>query len=143
MNATSGTGDSTRVMHHVGIVLASIDAEVSSYETTLNLRVVSGPFIDPLQEARVIFLSRGQPGEAAIELVEPTSETSPVASFLKRGGGMHHVCYVAKHLDRELVRLRTQGALLVRRALPAVAFQGRRIAWVYTRQRLLVELLEE
>jgi hypothetical protein len=56
MNATSETGDSTRVMHHVGIVLASIDAEVSSYETTLNLRVINGPFIDPLQEARVIFL---------------------------------------------------------------------------------------
>jgi methylmalonyl-CoA/ethylmalonyl-CoA epimerase len=130
-------------MHHIGIVLDSIDAEVSSYETTLNLRVMNGPFIDPLQEAKVIFLSRGQASEPAIELVEPTSETSPVAAFLKRGGGMHHVCYVTKDLDRELVRLRTQGALLVRRALPAVAFQGRRIAWVYTRQRLLVELLEE
>jgi methylmalonyl-CoA/ethylmalonyl-CoA epimerase len=92
---------------------------------------------------RGLFSFAGQAGEAAIKLVEPTSETSPVASFLKRGRGMHHVCYVAKNLDRELVRLRTQGALLVRRALPAVAFQGRRIAWVYTRQKLLVELLEE
>jgi methylmalonyl-CoA/ethylmalonyl-CoA epimerase len=138
-----GKEDGTHVMHHIGIVLASIDAEVSSYETTLNLRVMNGPFTDPLQEVKVIFLSRGPASEPAIELVEPTSETSPVAAFLKRGGGMHHVCYVAKDLDRELVRLRTQGALLVRRALPAVAFQGRRIAWVYTRQRLLVELLEE
>jgi methylmalonyl-CoA/ethylmalonyl-CoA epimerase len=130
-------------MHHVGIVLASIDAEVSSYETTLHLRIVSGPFIDPLQEARVIFLSGGQPAEAAIELVEPISEASPVASFLKRGGGMHHVCHVAKDLERELARLRALGALIVRPPVPAVAFQGRRIAWVYTRQRLLVELLEE
>jgi methylmalonyl-CoA/ethylmalonyl-CoA epimerase len=130
-------------MHHVGIVLASIDAEVSSYETTLNLRVVSGPFIDPLQEARVIFLSGGQPAEAAIELVEPTSETSPVASFLKRGGGMHHICYLTKNLEGELARVRALGALIVRPPVPAVAFQGRRIAWVYTRQRLLVELLEE
>lgn len=129
--------------HHVGIVLASIDAEVSSYETTLNLRVVSGPFIDPLQEARVIFLSGGQPAEAAIELVEPTSETSPVASFLKRGGGMHHICYLTKNLEGELARVRALGALIVRPPVPAVAFQGRRIAWVYTRQRLLVELLEE
>jgi methylmalonyl-CoA/ethylmalonyl-CoA epimerase len=131
------------VTHHVGIVLASIDAEVSSYETTLNLRVVSGPFIDPLQEARVIFLSGGQPAEAAIELVEPTSETSPVASFLKRGGGMHHICYLTKNLEGELARVRALGALIVRPPVPAVAFQGRRIAWVYTRQRLLVELLEE
>jgi catechol 2,3-dioxygenase-like lactoylglutathione lyase family enzyme len=131
------------VTHHVGIVLASIDAEVSSYETTLNLRVVSGPFIDPLQEARVIFLSGGQPAEAAIELVEPTSETSPVASFLKRGGGMHHICYLTKNLEGELARVRALGALIVRPPVPAVAFQGRRIAWIYTRQRLLVELLEE
>jgi len=131
------------VTHHVGIVLASIDAEVSSYETTLNLRVVSGPFIDPLQEARVIFLSGGQPAEAAIELVEPTSETSPVASFLKRGGGMHHICYVTKNIEGELARVSALGALIVRPPVPAVAFQGRRIAWVYTRQRLLVELLEE
>jgi methylmalonyl-CoA/ethylmalonyl-CoA epimerase len=130
-------------MHHVGIVSASIDAEVSSYETTLNLRVINGPFIDPLQEAKVIFLSRGEPAEAAIELVEPTSETSPVASFLKRGGGVHHVCYVARDLECELARLRTLGALIVRPPMPAVAFQGRCIAWVYTRQRLLVELLEE
>ena len=130
-------------MHHIGIVLASIDAEISSYEKTLNLRVMNGPFIDPLQEAKVIFLSRRQASEPAIELVEPTSETSPVASFLKRGGGMHHVCYVATDLEFELARLRALGALIVRPPVPAVAFQGRRIAWVYTRQRLLVELLEE
>jgi methylmalonyl-CoA/ethylmalonyl-CoA epimerase len=130
-------------MHHIGIVVASIDAAVSSYETTLNLGVVSGPFIDPLQGARVIFLSRGQPGEAAIELVEPTSETSPVAPFVKRGGGMHHVCYLTRDLDGELARVRALGALLVHAPVPAVAFQGRRIAWIYTRERLLVELLEE
>lgn len=138
-----GKEDGTIVMHHVGIVFASIDAAVSSYETTLNLRVVSGPFIDPLQEARVIFLSRGQPGEAAIELVEPTSETSPVAPFAKRGGGMHHVCYVTRNLEGELAHVRALGALLVHPPVPAVAFQGRRIAWIYTRERLLVELLEE
>jgi methylmalonyl-CoA/ethylmalonyl-CoA epimerase len=130
-------------MHHVGIVLTSIDAEVSSYETMLNLRVVSGPFIDPLQGARVIFLSRGQTGEAAIELVEPTSESSPVARFMKRGGGMHHVCYVTKHLDAELTRVRALGGLVIHSPVPAVAFQGRRIAWIYTPERLLVELLEE
>ncbi|MGH7824309.1 MAG: VOC family protein [Candidatus Binatia bacterium] len=143
MTAFSSSGATGRAMHHIGIVLTSIDAQVSSYEEMLNVRVTSGPFVDPLQEAKVVFLSRGEPGEAAVELVEPTSETSPVASFLKRGGGIHHVCYAARDLERELVRLRALGALIVHPPVPAVAFQGRRIAWVYTRQKLLVELLEE
>lgn len=129
-------------MHHVGIVVASIDEAASSYEELLGVRVTSGPFVDPLQEVRVVFLTREQPDATAIELIEPTGETSPVAACLKRGGGMHHVCYVTRDLDNELVRLRSLGALLVRSPVPAVAFQGRRIAWVYTRQRLLVELLE-
>lgn len=131
------------MMHHVGIVVASIDAAARSYEHILDVRVSSGPFVDPLQEARVVFLSKGQQGEAAIELVEPIGETSPVAGFLKRGGGMHHICYVTTDLDRRLAHLRARGALLVRSPAPAVAFQGRRIAWVYTPQRQLVELLEE
>jgi len=130
-------------MHHVGIVLASIDAALSAYETTLNLRVISGPFIDPLQVARVIFLSSGQTGETAIELIEPTSAASPVAAFAKRGGGMHHVCYAARDIEFEIARLRALGALIVHPPVPAVAFQDRRIAWLYTRDRLLLELLEE
>jgi methylmalonyl-CoA/ethylmalonyl-CoA epimerase len=129
-------------MHHVGIVVASIDAAALSYEKMLDVRVTSGPFVDSLQQVRVVFLAGGKQGEAAIELVEPTSATSPVAAFLKRGGGMHHVCYVTKDLDRRLTELRALGALLVRPPVPAVAFQNRCIAWIYTPQRQLVELLE-
>jgi len=131
------------VLHHVGIAHASIDAVVTSYETSLNLRVVSGPFVDPLQGARVIFLSRQNGEEAAIELVEPTGAASPLARFVNRGGGMHHVCFVTQDLDGELARVRALGALVVQPPVPAIAFQSRRIAWIYTRDRLLVELLEE
>ena len=34
------------------------------------------------------------------------------------------------------------GALVVQNPVPAVAFDLRRIAWAYTRQKLLIELLE-
>jgi len=36
-------------------------------------------------------------------------------------------------LEDQLVLSRAQGGLVVRPPLPAVAFGGRRIAWVYTR----------
>ena len=47
-----GKGNTTRVIHHVGIVVTSIETEVSSYKATLNLQVMDGPFIDPLQKAK-------------------------------------------------------------------------------------------
>jgi methylmalonyl-CoA/ethylmalonyl-CoA epimerase len=56
---------------------------------------------------------------------------------------LHHLCFVTKDLERELARVKALGALVVQPPVPAVAFQGRRIAWIYTRDRLLVELLEE
>jgi methylmalonyl-CoA/ethylmalonyl-CoA epimerase len=65
-----------------------------------------------------------------------------VIPFLKRGGGLHHLCYEIDDLEDQLALSRAQGGLVVRQPLPAVAFEGRRIAWVYTRNKLLVEYLE-
>lgn len=62
--------------------------------------------------------------------------------FLKKGGGLHHLCYETANLDRQLESARACGGLVTRMPLPAIAFGGRRIAWVYTRNKLLIEYLE-
>jgi methylmalonyl-CoA/ethylmalonyl-CoA epimerase len=100
-------------------------------------------FHDPLQKVRVAFLAtRAQ--DPLIELVEPAGDDSPVLRFLQEhGGGLHHVCYEVADLEEQLVAFRSRGALIAKRPLPAVAFGGRRIAWVITSEKLLVELLEE
>jgi len=90
----------------------------------------------------VAFLST-RPGEPQIELVEPDGEISPVQRFLtERGGGLHHLCYEVGDLARAIVDFRARGALLAKRPKPAVAFGGRPIAWVFTAEKLLVELLQ-
>jgi methylmalonyl-CoA/ethylmalonyl-CoA epimerase len=61
---------------------------------------------------------------------------------LKRGGGLHHLCYEIDNLEEQLALSRTRGGIVVRPPLPAVAFEGRRIAWVYTKNKLLLEFLE-
>jgi methylmalonyl-CoA/ethylmalonyl-CoA epimerase len=55
---------------------------------------------------------------------------------------LHHVCYVVDSLEQKLEESRAQRSLIVRSPVPAVAFGGRRIAWIYTRQKLLIEYLE-
>lgn len=96
---------------------------------------------DPLQMANVTFLVAGA-GQPLIELVEPAGEGSPVARTAKQGGGLHHLCYEVDSLEEQLEQSRAARAILVRPPLPAVAFNGRRICWVFTRERLLLEYLE-
>jgi methylmalonyl-CoA/ethylmalonyl-CoA epimerase len=120
----------------------SIEAAVGSFADSLQADWDGHIIHDPNQDVRVTFLKSRIPGDPLFELVEPASEKSPVHSFLKRGGGLNHVCYVVQSLDQHLDQCRSQGALVVRPPLPAAAFGGRRIAWIYTRQRLLIEYLE-
>jgi methylmalonyl-CoA/ethylmalonyl-CoA epimerase len=94
-----------------------------------------------LQGARVSFLTGGA-GEPQLELIEPTGASSPVAGAAQRGGGLHHLCYEVVSLEKQLESSRAAGAVLVRSPQPAVAFENRRICWVFTRERLLVEYLE-
>jgi len=46
------------------------------------------------------------------------------------------------HLEQALADARTLGAIIARSPVSAVAFGGRRIAWIYTKNRLLIEYLE-
>jgi methylmalonyl-CoA/ethylmalonyl-CoA epimerase len=127
-------------LHHVGFVVASIDQSIPGFERGLGLRWQGVVFDDPTQRVRVTFL--GEPDTPQVELVEPSGPESPVRSFLAKGGGLHHLCYEADDLETELQRLRAAGGIVVQTPVPAVAFGGRRIAWAYTRQRLLVEYLQ-
>ena len=128
--------------HHVGFVVSSIDESVQSFMQSLNAEWDSEVVHDPNQAARVTFLRSKDPADPLFELVEPDGEKSPVLSFAQKGGGLHHLCYVVQSLDTKLSQCRSEGMILVRPPLPAAAFGGRRIAWVYTRSKLLIEYLE-
>jgi methylmalonyl-CoA/ethylmalonyl-CoA epimerase len=55
---------------------------------------------------------------------------------------MQHVCYEVDDLDLQIRQMRAAGSVVAKPPLPAVAFDGRRIAWMFTPDRLLIELLE-
>jgi methylmalonyl-CoA/ethylmalonyl-CoA epimerase len=129
-------------LHHIGFVVGSIREEIEGFTGSVGATWNGEIFDDPLQQVRVTFLQPAAPAEAAIELVEPTVDNSPVSRFLARGGGLHHLCYEVDDLAQELKMARSRGGLVVKQPLPAVAFKGRRIAWVVTRNRLVIEYLE-
>jgi methylmalonyl-CoA/ethylmalonyl-CoA epimerase len=131
----------TSRLHHIGFVVASISTSAEGFARSLSASWDGRIIYDPLQTANVSFLVAGA-GQPLIELVEPAGESSPVARVAERGGGLHHLCYEVASLEEQLERSRAAGAILVRPPLPAIAFGGRRICWIFTRERLLLEYLE-
>ena len=134
-------GESVR-LHHFGFVVAAIAPCIEAFRHSMDASWDGKIIEDPLQKVRVAFLARGE-HEPQIELVEPVGDASPVRKFLaEKGGGLHHVCYETDDLKAEVQGFRSRGAILARPALPAAAFGGRKIAWVMTREKLLIEVLE-
>jgi methylmalonyl-CoA/ethylmalonyl-CoA epimerase len=129
-------------LHHVGFAIRSIENEIAAFRSSIQASWDGKIFHDPLQKVRVTFLQTPRTTDAMVELVEPAADDSPVGQFLKRGGGLHHLCYEVPELDAHLEKMKVGGGIIVKPPLPAVAFENRRIAWVVTRHKLLLEFLE-
>lgn len=135
------TGQPLR-FHHVGFVVRNIEKSLPGFLASLTGSWDGRIFEDPYQKVKVTFIETG-PGQGSIELVEPAAPDSPVLRFLEeKGGGLNHVCYEVGNLDDQLTAARARGAIIAKKPKPAVAFGGRRIAWIITPERLLVEFLE-
>lgn len=142
MDAISLTWQPEGAFHHVGFVVSSIAKSIAGFASILQADWDEQIFHDPNQGARVTFLKSRKACDPLWELVEPADEKSPVHAYATKGGGLHHVCYVVENLEQALVEARASGSLITRQPMPAVAFGGRRIAWIYTKNRLLIEYLE-
>ena len=129
-------------MHHTGFVVASISDVIESFCRSVCGAGWSQTWHDPIQRVRVAFIYPATAGQPSIELVEPADETAPVRRFLERGGGLHHICYEVEDIVAEVSAAPERGLTVIRRPQPAVAFDGRRIAWVVTKENLLIEYLE-
>jgi methylmalonyl-CoA/ethylmalonyl-CoA epimerase len=130
-------------LRHVGVAVPSLAPATETLSTLFGYKVVSGPFDDPIQKVSVNFLTTSDKDAAEIELIAPLSEDSPITSMLaKSGGGAYHLCFETSNIDQALVHAKNNGCMIVSPPVPAVAFGGRRIAWIYTKSRQLFELVE-
>lgn len=114
-------------INHIGVAVRSIEASLPFYRDTLGMHY-EGDEVVAEQKVRVAFLSIG---ESRIELLEPTSEDSPVAKFLdKNGEGTHHIAYEVDDLVASLAQLKEAGVRLIDE-LPRNGAHGTKIAFLH------------
>jgi methylmalonyl-CoA/ethylmalonyl-CoA epimerase len=129
-------------LHHVGIVVQDIAQEAANYRDRLGYDVKSDIMHDPHQTAFVQFFQLA--GDAAyVELVSPDGPQSKLSNALKKGGGLNHLCYSTDDIETACAALRAKGMYILQAPVAAVAFEGRRIAWLMGRDMLPIELLED
>lgn len=132
----------TLTFSHLGVAVPNIAQALATYREIFGYTVCAGPFDDPIQQVSVCFLAAEDVRAPTIELVAPQGDHSPVSKILAKGLGAYHACYEVENIDEALAYVRAKGCIVVSHPVPAVAFDGRRIAWFYTPTRQLMELVE-
>jgi methylmalonyl-CoA epimerase len=126
-------------VHHVALIVASIEDALALWRDTLGLELETVMDI-PTDRVRIAFLGIG---ESKVELVQPTDDTTGVARFLaSKGEGFHHVCFEVPNLAETLLHLEIDGTELIDTA-PRRGAEGP-VAFIHPRSchGVLVELIE-
>jgi methylmalonyl-CoA/ethylmalonyl-CoA epimerase len=115
---------------HIAIAVHDLSKHIPYYRDVLGLELVGQEEVAD-QQVRVAMF---RVGETHIELLEPSSETSPIARYLsKRGEGIHHIAFeLGGSLQGALDELRDKGVALLDDA-PRDGAHGARIAFAHPR----------
>ena len=110
-------------VEHIGIAVKNLEASNALFQQLLG---VAHYKIEEVSSEKVK-TSFFQAGESKIELLEASSEDSPISKFIaKRGEGIHHIAFEVKDIKAEIKRLEAAGF----RLLNTVPKRGADNKWV-------------
>ncbi|PIQ28405.1 methylmalonyl-CoA epimerase [bacterium (Candidatus Blackallbacteria) CG17_big_fil_post_rev_8_21_14_2_50_48_46] len=128
-------------LDHIGVAVKSLEQALPFWQSLMGLEVLKSEEV-PTEKVKVAFLNTG---ECHLELLEPTSDESPIAKALeKRGPGIHHVCLKVQGLPELLEKLEAAGVQLIDK-VPKPGANHKRIAFVHPKATggILLELSED
>jgi methylmalonyl-CoA/ethylmalonyl-CoA epimerase len=130
-------------LHHVGIVVEDIESGIQRYRAMFGFVPISEVVDDPVQKVSVVLLSGPEAGSVPVELIAPLTDDSPVSKILKGNVRLYHLCFLVEDIEEALRNFRNTRAIIISGPVPADLFEGKRIAFVYTPDNYVVELLEK
>jgi methylmalonyl-CoA/ethylmalonyl-CoA epimerase len=96
-------------INHIGIAVKSLDEAVKFYEV-LGIKPYHFEEVES-QKVKTAFI---KVGDTNIELLEATSDESPIAKFIeKKGEGIHHICYEVDDVKAVLKQMKSDGLRLI------------------------------
>ena len=129
-------------IEHLGIAVKSLDEAIPYYENILGMKCYSIEEVAD-QKVKTAFFKVGQ---TKLELLEPTSDESPIAQFIeKRGEGIHHLAFAVEDgVANALAEMEGKGVLLIYKS-PRKGAEGLNIAFIHPKSThgVLTEFCEK
>ena len=125
---------------HIALVVEDIEKALGFWQDGLGMKLSHLEDV-PSEQSIVAFLPAK---ESEVELVQPTTEDSGVARYLKkRGPGLHHICLEVYDIEATLAQLKAKGMRLINET-PEIGTGGKKIAFIHPESThgVLVELDE-
>ncbi|MDQ1005364.1 methylmalonyl-CoA/ethylmalonyl-CoA epimerase [Neobacillus niacini] len=127
-------------IEHIGIAVKDLEKSVQFYTEFIGLTCVGYETVES-EKVRVAFL---EIGETRLELLEATSEDSPIAQFIeKKGEGIHHIALQIDNSVKRLEFLKEQGVKLINE-VPKQGAHGNLVAFLHPKSTngVLLELCQ-
>jgi methylmalonyl-CoA epimerase len=126
---------------HVAIAVNDLEAAIAWYADTFGATVEHRERVDSdgVEEALLAV------ADSYVQLLTPTSDSSPVARFLaSRGEGLHHVGYRVADCAAALQAVKDRGGRVIDQA-PRPGSRGTTVAFVHPKTSFgtLIELVQE
>ena len=128
-------------INHLGIATKGIDEALKFWVNGLGLENVHTETVED-QKVRVAMLPIG---DTRIELLEATSDDSPIAKFVeKRGGGIHQIAVEVENIEASLAKLKAEGMRLIDET-PRIGAENCLVAFVHpsSANGVLLELVQK
>ena len=128
-------------IEHVAIAVSSLKEPSKVFGDILGIDNTSTEEVVDQKVVTDIF----DTGRGKVELLEATSEDSPISNFLeKRGNGVHHIAFLVDDLEIAIKDLAESGIDLIDKS-PRIGAEGMLIAFLHPKSTggVLVELCQK
>lgn len=127
--------------HHVGIIVKNIKSSLPQIMKILNAKKVSKVYLDNIWKIKLIFIKHKN--KITFEIIQPTSKKSPISNALDQNINiLNHVAYTSKNFISDKKVIIDNGGIPVTEAKKAKAFGGKKIQFFITKDKFLIELIE-
>ena len=128
-------------IEHIGIAVKDIEKSNDLFKVLFGKRHYK---IEDV-ESEGVKTSFFKCGPNKIELLQATSEDSPIAKFIeKKGEGIHHIAFAVDNIEEEIVRLQNEGFTMIHK-VPKRGADNKLIAFLHPKSTngVLVELCQD